>query len=71
MHESEVDSLVQCADCGAEIRVSVDRGFVAEPDTVLCYDCAERRGGAWDEERAIWSGAPDLIGLHPPGPSEH
>lgn len=70
MHESEGDLLVQCADCGIEIRPSLERGFVGESDAVLCYDCAERRGGTWDEERGIWSGSPDLIGLHPPDPSE-
>jgi hypothetical protein len=70
MHESELATLVRCSDCGSEVRPSVDRGFVAEPDTVLCYDCAERRGGAWDEERGIWSGAPDMIGLHQRDPSE-
>ena len=57
MHESEANEFARCADCGDEIVPATQRGFVTGPDTVLCYDCAERRGGSWDEERGIWADA--------------
>jgi hypothetical protein len=71
MHESEMNSLAHCADCGCEMAPEIERGFTAGPDTVLCYECAEKRGGTWDEGRGQWKAAPDLIGLEPQDPAEH
>jgi hypothetical protein len=68
--EEEAGELVRCADCGTELVPALERGFVTGADTVLCYDCAERRGGSWDEQRGVWSGEPDLIGLRRTDPAE-
>ena len=62
----ETDELLLCNDCGIEIVPGVERGFTSGTETQLCYDCAERRGGSWDEKREVWAIAPDLIGLHRP-----
>jgi len=70
MEESELSDLARCASCGDEITPGIDRGFAASGDRVLCYDCAERRGGVWDETRGIWTREPDLIGLPHPDPVE-
>lgn len=70
MDEMETDQLARCADCGTEITVGIDRGFSSGADLVLCYDCAERRGGTWNEERGTWTSAPDLIGLSDLDPAE-
>jgi hypothetical protein len=70
MEESELGELMRCVACGVEINPAIDRGFEASPDRVLCSNCAERRGGVWDEARSTWSREPDLIGLPHPDPRE-
>ena len=70
MDETELEEVARCADCGSEITAGIDRGFSSGTDLVLCYDCAERRGGAWDEARGVWTRAPDLIGLQELDPAE-
>ena len=46
MHESELDGLVDCVECGATLSVSRDRAYSFGADHVLCFECAKRRGGA-------------------------
>ncbi len=65
MHRSESENLVPCVACGAETAASLERAFSIGSDTILCYECAKQRGGRWDEERAIWSREPDVVGLVP------
>ncbi len=65
MHRSEAETLAPCADCGAETAPALERGYFVATDLVLCFDCAERRGGRWDEELARWSSDPDLVGVVP------
>lgn len=52
-----------CADCGAEIWLIGNRAFSASPDNVLCFECSERRGGVYDEQRDTWTLAPDVSDL--------
>ncbi len=65
MHRSEAETFLPCADCGAQTAAAVERGFSLDAETVICFDCAVRRGGHWDEERALWSSEPDVVGLVP------
>lgn len=65
MHRSERDQLATCAECGAEIAPATDRGFALATDTFLCFACAVRRGGRWDERRDRWEETPDAADLSP------
>jgi hypothetical protein len=65
MHRSEEAFLAVCADCGAEIEPETERGFRFGESQALCFACAERRGGAYDEARATWGTAPDVADLPP------
>ncbi|MCZ7681839.1 MAG: hypothetical protein M5U28_24820 [Sandaracinaceae bacterium] len=61
MHRSEAVEYEVCASCGAEVR-SAERAFAFE-ESVLCYECAVKRGGAYDETQDRWTCAPSLEGL--------
>ena len=63
MHRSEETTLARCADCGVELDPGRDRGFGLGEGSALCFACAERRGGVWDERHDRWSEEPDLTGL--------
>jgi hypothetical protein len=63
MHRSEQRELEFCSECGAEVHVSRDRAYAVDADRVLCFACATKRGGAYDEHRDLWVEAPDLAGL--------
>jgi hypothetical protein len=63
MHRSEANELERCAECGAELSVPRDRGYALDADRALCFACAVKRGGAYDEQRDLWVEAPDLAGL--------
>ncbi len=65
MRRSDNESVFPCADCGAETAAALERGFAIDTETVICFDCAMQRGGHWDEERALWSREPDILGLVP------
>lgn len=53
MHRSETRELSDCADCGAETLPARDRAY-ASGEIVLCWACALRRGGSYDEEQDRW-----------------
>ena len=64
MHRSETRQLAVCADCGAEIAPASDRGFAMASDSFLCFECAIRRGGRYDERLDRWDTEPateDLV----------
>jgi hypothetical protein len=63
MHESETQGLVDCVDCGATISLGSDRGYAFGTVHVLCFQCAKRRGGRYDETLDDWSSAPDTADL--------
>jgi hypothetical protein len=52
-----------CIDCGATIWMDGDRSFASGPDVYLCFECAERRGGVYDEAEDRWAVPPDVSGL--------
>lgn len=66
MHRSELPDLATCADCGAEISRTQGRGYLFAGERVLCFDCALRRGGSYDERSDRWTRAPATADL-PPG----
>ena len=60
----EVAELAQpCADCGAQVVAAADRAFEFGTQELLCWQCAERRGGRYDAHQERWSVAPDVAGL--------
>lgn len=65
MHRDESDQLVTCADCGAEVD-SRERPYGFGSESVLCFACAERRGGSYDALHDRWTETPDLSGLAGP-----
>lgn len=62
MHRSEAEELEQCASCGAEVAPE-DRTFPISDEEVLCFACAVRRGGAFDDPHDRWSAPPDISDL--------
>lgn len=65
MHRSETRDLTACADCGGELAPGRDRAFGFGSQGFLCYDCALRRGGVYDETHDRWLQDPETRGLDP------
>lgn len=63
MDQDEREAAFTCIDCGATIWADGDRSFVSGPDTYLCFECAERRGGVYDEDEDRWTVSPDVSDL--------
>jgi len=63
MHRSEASDFVACLSCGAEVSLGVDRAFALTDDAALCFACAVRRGGSYNEAHDQWTKAPNLSGL--------
>jgi hypothetical protein len=63
-HDDEIRELTApCADCGAQLPGESDRAFGFGTDQLLCWQCAERRGGRYDARQERWSVAPDVADL--------
>ncbi len=60
MHRSETRELATCAECGAEIAPATERGFALAADAFLCFACAVRRGGRYDERLDRWEEPPAI-----------
>lgn len=56
---------VRCADCGVPLEPELERAYSFAPDAVLCFDCAVRRGGHYDELEDRWPKPPSLENLRP------
>lgn len=63
MHRSEAAELENCADCGAELQGALERGYALDARRALCFACAEKRGGRYDERRDLWVRPPDVADL--------
>ena len=61
--DEERDVGQPCADCGAQVFGAADRAFEFGSDQVLCWLCAERRGGTYDAHQERWSTPPDVADL--------
>lgn len=57
------DDLTECLECGADVSRTLDRCYVISVEDVLCFVCARRRGGTFDELADAWTVAPDVEGL--------
>jgi len=62
-HREELEDQATCADCGAQISRGSERGFAFGESGVLCFACAEQRGGRYDADEDRWTRAPSLAGL--------
>ncbi len=67
MHREEARQLLLCTDCGCEVS-ALDRTYTFGLSGVLCWDCAEKRGGRYDGRREVWDVNPrtedlDLTGF--------
>jgi hypothetical protein len=65
-HREELEDQVTCASCGAQISRASERGFAFGESSVLCFACAEQRGGRYDSDEDRWTRAPSLAGLPDP-----
>jgi len=65
MHRSELSEFVECSGCGADVSSGRDREFEFGESLVLCFDCAVRRGGSYDEARDRWSVVPTIDDIEP------
>lgn len=67
MHRSEEPEHEPCVSCGRDVTAGTDRAYVVTDEEVLCFDCAVRLGGSWDEITGTWVHVPDLRGvpIHP------
>jgi hypothetical protein len=62
MHESETERYELCAACGAEV-TTADRVYGFGVDELLCFECAVKREGVFDEIHDRWTTAPKVHDL--------
>ena len=65
MRRTEVEEFESCSECGSDVHASRDRTYAIDAERMLCFACALRRGGSYDEGHDFWKQAPDLEGLAP------
>jgi hypothetical protein len=58
-----VEEQTTCLECGEAIWPEKDRAFAASPESYLCFECAERRGGVYDAQQDRWTTPPDVTDL--------
>lgn len=63
MHRSETTEFVACAECGAEISPALERAYAFGEGAALCWACALRRGGTYDEAEDRWVEPPATADL--------
>jgi hypothetical protein len=63
MEPTDLDDSETCAGCGVELWPAVDRAFASGDSVYLCFECAEHRGGVYDEDEDRWTVAPDVSEL--------
>lgn len=57
------DEPIPCSDCGEPIWGDAERVYTLGEAFALCWDCANRRGGLYDEDTERWIIAPELYGM--------
>lgn len=62
-NDHDVDDFEDCFDCGATVSVHGTATYVVGDGTVLCIDCAMKRGGIYDELRDQWTQQPSVADL--------
>ena len=63
MYREESDAMRTCADCGSTVDPGRGRAYGGDEGVLLCSQCAQGRGGAYDELRDSWVRAPDVADL--------
>ncbi len=62
MHRSEEREFGVCASCGATTGLQ-ERAFVFGAEGLLCFECASKRGGSYDEYFDRWTARPRVDDL--------
>lgn len=62
MHRSEAEMLAPCSACGTEVGPT-DRSFAFGEDQTLCFACALKRNGSYDEAHDRWTLEPYVADL--------
>ncbi len=65
MQRTDADEFEFCSECGSDVHAARDRTYAIDAERMLCFSCALRRGGSYDERHDLWNHAPDLAGLPP------
>lgn len=52
------DTVGTCTDCGQDVGLEVSHAFAPGGGVVLCWACAVRRGGVYDEKYDTWISPP-------------
>jgi len=52
-----------CVECGADVSLVGERAVAVADEVLICPQCAERRGGVYDEQTDEWAPAPDVADL--------
>jgi hypothetical protein len=63
MHEQESNELTECLDCGSVIAPAADHAFAVDSERFLCFGCAAKRGGVFDQWLDRWALPPDIFDL--------
>lgn len=63
MHRSEESQHEVCVECGADVSLVGERVVAVTDEVVICPQCAEERGGVYDEELDRWTPPPDVADL--------
>lgn len=63
MEPEDLEEQAACTDCGSIIAASTGRGFAFGNEGLLCWACASRRGGSYDESEDRWTVPPDVSDL--------
>ncbi len=62
MHRSEEAETLSCAACGSAVDTRAS-AYVYGADGALCFDCAVKRGGAYNAGEDHWYRVPDVSDL--------
>lgn len=63
MSGDDLGEMAICCECAAPIDAATSRAYVCSPETLLCFTCAERRGGVYEAVQDRWVIPPDVSGL--------
>jgi hypothetical protein len=61
-HEADEEEFGFCAACDGEVSIA-PRVYLFGDDNALCFDCATKLHGVYDEPGSRWTVEPELAGL--------
>lgn len=65
MDQYELGEVVDCALCGCDVSLGLDRAY-AMVESVLCVSCAVCRGAVYDDTERTWT-CPPKVSTHERG----